>query len=981
MKAKQVFDAIFKIIFWVWNLTFLSIVYLGILPYLAIPLIQATIEGIIPLEFSLTLTALIAVPTISTIVGARRFQKQPLQLMRLFYGVEAPLFLLCLIRLFLLRELNPASSLIIATIVLCIAAFLVEMLYGYLGKIENGRPETGFFYDNTSLQPTVEVKNPVSSIGVGNSSQDAVNRKPSSIGFMGNKRSAWIQLAFHSLMLLVGTWAATLLMFYALPVALTITVAFFSFAWVVPLLNSLQYISFEIIWWLPLSLILFGFTSSLFVVMPSLYGFLYIQSGRKILNSFASQYGKNQAIMGSLGVMAAWLAIFAALLQQPQIQAMKILATPAANETARQTLLAKSDLIRSGLVNAYLSPYRYLSTVGENNHIYEMYKNTFSLPDGAARNVQNSYNFLMSPFLYQGSGSDVKKAEKLYAGFFDTEIQKGDAAAVKHAVQSTSNREEAKAGLLNVNEEKVWLQSQEVTVTEKGDWADVQLYEVYKNQTPNLQEVFYYFSLPESAAVTGVWLGDTGDLKRRFAFTVSPRGAAQQVYNQQVRESVDPALLEQIGPKQYRLRAFPIPAKREFSRTQTDAPTEMNLWLTYKVMRQPQGWAMPKLAEKRNIFWNQNTRRVVAGKEIKYSLKEAKETWLPGFVPAVSQQQPIPRLANLPGENTISAKPLVEANYSLPRGKKLAVILDTSRSMAGETKEVKENFEWLKANSLKGNTVDLYVASAAGMPPKLVEDLRSFDVGKLTFYGTLQLKDILQQFAQLRGDRTYDTVFLVSDRHSYELSDDRKISVSLAAPLWTVHLGGLPPGYDDGTLKLIQDSGGGVSTDIKEAMQRVATTAASGKSAISVVDGYVWSYSKTPKAATAVAKITDDPNEGFKPIAARQLITALSKEKTANQLTQLDAMHSLAKTFKVVTPYSSMIVLVNDEQRQQLKAAEAKSDRFDRKVESGKEQLSKPNNPLNVSGVPEPEEWLLLIVGAIGLLAVFLRQRRAKMIG
>jgi putative PEP-CTERM system integral membrane protein len=954
MKAKQVFDAIFKIIFWVWNLTFLSIVYLGILPYLAIPLIQATIDGIIPLEFSLTLTALIAVPTVFTIVGARRFHKQPLQLMRLFYGVETPLFLLCLIRLFLLRELNPASSLIIATIVLCIAAFLVEMLYGYFGKKEN-----------------------IQDISI---SQDAGNRKPSSIGFMGNKQSAWIQLAFHSLMLLVGTWAATLLMFYALPVAFVLVVGFLSFAWVAPLIDSLKYTSLAIIWWLPLSLILFGLTSSLFVVMPSLYGFLYIQSGRKIFRIFASQYGKNQAIMGSLGVMAAWLAIFAALLQQPQIQAMKILATPAANDTARQTLLAKSDMIRSGLVNAYLSPYRYLSTVGENNHIYEMYKNIFTLPDAAARNVQNSYNFLMSPFLYQGSDSDVKKAEKLYAGFFDTEIQKGDAAAVKHAVQSTSNRQEAKAGLLNVNEEKVWLQSQEIKVTENGDWADVQLYEVYKNQTPNLQEVFYYFSLPESAAVTGVWLGDTGDLKRRFAFSVSPRGAAQQVYNQQVRENVDPALLEQVGPKQYRLRAFPIPAKREFSRTQTDAPTEMNLWLTYKVMRQPQGWAMPVLAEKRNIYWDGNTRRTIAGKQVNYSGKEAKETWLPTFVPAVSQQQAIPRLANLPGENTISAKPLLDANYSLPQGKKFAVILDTSRSMTGETKEVKETFEWLKANSLKANTVDLYVASAGGMPPKLVEDLGSFDVGKLTFYGTLQLKDILQQFAQLRGDRTYDTVFLVSDRHSYELSDDRKTSVSMPSPLWTVHLGGLPPAYDDGTLKLIQDSGGGVSTDIKEAMQRVATTASSGKSAISVVDGYVWSYAKTPKSA-AVAKITDDENEGFKPIAARQLITALSKEKTSNQLTQLDAMHSLAKTFKVVTPYSSMIVLVNDAQRAQLKAAEAKSDRFERKIESGKEELTKPNNPLNVSGVPEPEEWLLLIVGAIGLLGVFLRQRRAKVIG
>jgi len=955
-KLKLALNIIFQSIFWLWNLTFLSIVYLGILPVLAIPLFQATIDGIIPLEFSLTLTTLIAVPTISTIIGARYLIKQPLQLMRLFYGVEAPLFLLCLIRLFLLRELTPASSQIIATIALCIGAFLVEILYGYLGKTENSSSELSGFPNQP--KPFILTR------------------------LIGKENSAKIQLAFHSLMLLVGTWAATLLMFYALPVAIATIVGFLSFAWVQPLIESLKYSSFSIIWWLPLSLIMFGFTASLFVVMPSLYGFLYLQSGYKIFRSFASQYGKNQAIFGSLAVIATWVAIFATLQQQPQIQALKMLGTPPKDESSRQTILAKSDRIRAGLVNAYLSPYRYLSTVEENNHIYEMYKNTLNLNKGAAQAVQNSYNFLMSPFLYQGSEADVKKAEKLYGEFFDTELQKGDAKAVKHAVQSTSNREEAKAGLLNVNQEKVWLQSQEVTVKEHGDWADIQLYEVYKNQTPNLQEVFYYFSLPESAAVTGIWLGDTGDLKKRFPFTVSPRGAAQQVYNQQVRENVDPALLEQIGPKQYRLRAFPIPAKREF--TQTEGPTEMHLWLTYKVMRQAQGWAMPNLAEKRNIFWDQKTRRTMAGKQVNYNGKEAKEIWLPAFLPAVAPPQIIPHLANFPGENTIFAQPLIDVNYFLPQVKKIALVLDTSRSMATETKELKDNFEWLKKHILTTNNVDLYVSSAPGMSPKLVENLRSFNVEKLTFYGSIQLKDILQQFAQLRGDRTYDSVFLVSDRHSYELSDDRKNAISMPSPLWTVHLGGLPPGYDDATLKVIQDSGGGVATDIKEAMQRVATTAASGKSVISVVDGYAWSYAKKPKSEktqkSTATELKNDKNQGFKPIAARQLITALSKQKTSNQLTQLDAMHSLAKTFNVVTPYSSMIVLVNDAQRQQLKEAEGKKDRFERKVESGKEELTKPVNPLNVSGVPEPAEWLLLGFGAIGLLAILYRQRREKMV-
>ena len=130
---KPFFHAIFHAIFWLWNLTFLLVVYAGILPVIAPALIAATFAGQIPIEFFLTLVCVIAVPTVCTLVGALRFIKQPVQLIRMFYGVEAPLFLLCLIRLFLLRELTPASAQILGTVVVCIAAFSLELLYGYMG--------------------------------------------------------------------------------------------------------------------------------------------------------------------------------------------------------------------------------------------------------------------------------------------------------------------------------------------------------------------------------------------------------------------------------------------------------------------------------------------------------------------------------------------------------------------------------------------------------------------------------------------------------------------------------------------------------------------------------------------------------------------------------------------------------------------------------------------------------------------------------
>jgi len=99
------------------------------------------------------------------------------------------------------------------------------------------------------------------------------------------------------------------------------------------------------------------------------------------------------------------------------------------------------------------------------------------------------------------------------------------------------------------------------------------------------------------------------------------------------------------------------------------------------------------------------------------------------------------------------------------------------------------------------------------------------------------------------------------------------------------------------------------------------------------------------------------------------MVLGLSKEMDGKQIAQLDAIHAIAKTYKIVTPYSSMIVLVNDEQRKALKIAEAQKDRFNRKVEDGKEQ---PNNPLNVS-IPEPS----MIVGLVAI-ALFLISRRQR---
>ncbi|MEL6440049.1 MAG: TIGR02921 family PEP-CTERM protein [Cyanobacteria bacterium J06621_8] len=927
-KLQQFRNFSYQSIFWGWNLIFICVVYFGILPFIGIPLIVAVLNGTIPLDFGLTLLALIAVPIASIAYGLKYLREQPGELMRWFFGVEAPLVTWCLVRLFLIRELTLATGLILGTLLISIVAFAIEILQGY------------------------RANRPVFS---------------------------WLQMIAHTLMLFTGVYLGTVLLFYAIPVAAHVLtwisnfiIAFFAFDWVEDLVRSLSHGS-DAFWFFTifsLFSILFGFSAVLFVGMPLVLTNLLIKSGKKVIQAFAQQHSQSRAMQVSAVVVASWLILFNFFNQQPQVAAFKLLEQSPLNKTE---LLAAAPKIRQGLVNANLYPYRYLSTRSGNDHIFRMY-DRLNLPESVSHFFQNRYSQLLSPFLYQGSQGDVDQAAQLYAEFFDTPIQKGERQAVRHALQSTAIVDQAKAGLLNIDQKKVWLAQQEVKVKPHGDWADVTIHEVYENQTPDVEEILYYFSLPESAAITGLWLGESDDLEQRFVHQVSPRGAAQEVYNSQVRRTrpVDPALLEQVGAGQYRLRAFPVPPKRRIRRNEDqETNPQMHLWLTYQVMRQEEGWAMPQLAEKRNIFWTGFTKRIRNGETKRFF----KDVWFEDFAPESSQRDRENHQIVLDNSYTVTAQPLTSNDYALPLDQKYALILDTSYSMGQQVSELQSTFNWVQ-DSLAGNQADLYVTDVEANNAQILTNISNFSPQQLTFYGSLQPEEMLRQFQALRGEDNYDAVLLLTDRGSYELSKDKAEIPKLEAPLWIIHLGGkLPRAYNDQLLQVLQNTNGGVAINIATVMKRLATEAAGGGA---VIDGYSW---KVSPSDSEEAKATID-SQSLKAIAARQSVSAIARSnKHQLSLTELDTVHQIAKNNDIVTPYSSMIVLVNDRQREQLKAAEQRADRFEREVETGAEQLNTPFNPFEtaeVSGVPEPDFWILLGLAILALSVIWQQQQKLR---
>ena len=172
--------------------------------------------------------------------------------------------------------------------------------------------------------------------------------------------------------------------------------------------------------------------------------------------------------------------------------------------------------------------------------------------------------------------------------------------------------------------------------------------------------------------------------------------------------------------------------------------------------------------------------------------------------------------------------------------------------------------------------------------------------------------------------------------------------------------GKLPSAYEDNLLQTLQASRGGVTTDVMSALQRISADTPGDR-----VDGYVWSVKAIAEPTETETADADD----FEPLAARQLVLQQSRILDMTQLEALDRIHAIAKRTEIVTPYSSMLVLVNDRQRELLRQAEANSDRFDREVEDGEDTLTQPNNLLNsTASVPEPEQVLGLGVCAIALI-------------
>ncbi len=949
---KKIFTSGFLayLLFWSWNLIFVTFMALGFAPLFLPDLLTGVIAGVVPSVFLVIGVVVTLIPIASIVLALTVLRKSPSRLFTFAYGVELTLMFILLFRFFILRDPASAVGLVITIALIGIATLLWQVL-------------------DVNIDARPMLLQVARAIGL-------------------------------TLLLLAYLYGSVWIAFYAVPIGALLVrgVSFFlgnfvqlftSFNWYAFLTGGFFTIVFGVFGGM-----LSGFTATLLVITPIAVPIIAIRAWLRGIRALIALIGPipSYALSAAVVVVCALLAV--ATNQQPQAAAFALLKTPPATVAEARQIAQQENAIRAGLLNTYLSQFRYLSAVGQVYHIKEGYQSAVGLPEAQAESVQQLYEAVARPLLYEPINAqkpndrlegralreEPNEAAKLYKQYFDARINDGEHDPIANTVRSTWSVDQAAAALQAVDDAEILLARQELNVIEHGDWADIELFEVYQNQSTQRQEVVYYFSLPESAVVTGLWLNSSDDRATRSAYRVAPRGAAQQVYRNEVRRNVDPALVEQIGPRQYRLRVFPIeprPWQRSgngFSSKPGDAP-KMYMWLTFRVLAHDGAWEMPRLSEKRNVYWNGATARFFNG----HVYHDDVDEWMPPSIKSSRLVTAVAHRVEFPSGETVIARPM-SANElpQLPGNLRVAIVLDRSRSMTKYSKEVQATLARL---AQLGDT-DTYLTSSAyrGEPASLVK-LASLDTTRIEYLGGQNAGELLAQFDKLRATgATYDAIFVVTDGSGYELGDSGlKIAVP-NAPVWMVHLGGaLPLGYDDATLEAIQASRGGVTTSVEDALHRLAvgmnrnalaaSDIPSGATA-DWVDGYAWYvFSNTP-AATA-------PSDDFAPLAARRLILDSMYRQRANlrALSTLDALHAVAIKQSIVTPFSSMLVLVNTRQEQMLKELEGQADRFDREVEEVGDTL--PQNNLSVTAVPEPHEWLLIALAA-GMLVWYVRREKSR---
>lgn len=481
--------------------------------------------------------------------------------------------------------------------------------------------------------------------------------------------------------------------------------------------------------------------------------------------------------------------------------------------------------------------------------------------------------------------------------------------------------------------------------------ARVTIEEEYVNTTNWEQEIVYVFTLPESAAISDLKLGPNLE----FQGQIAPRGAAEQVFNEQVRLLRDPALIEQVGPGQYRLRVFPIPPRNQEGEN-------LRVSFSYLTLLEPDGFALPQYSLEENITTQFADKPQPMLDDLPV-LRAMSETYLKNSDTTDYCQSILQPIRINAGELTPSdaGKNICQSRVSgqgMPIvNQRIALLVDVSARP--EEKVIRaelQSFFSEQQQLLAQNQVDVVEINTAGQQVEQlsVQNWQSW-LDELVFFGE---REYNQLFSAVPAD--YNLVILIGNNHQGSLiAQADQVLAPINAPFHWVFLDGAPQALPQDVLYHLYRHRVQVHTQLDEVLAQHNTAALSDPSQISF--GTYWDYTVTGQqhrpASTQFTRLSNMNKlitaalikewvayaELHQPLADAKERTPLAENMIdqqdglaqsgfENQLSLLDYLHEHAKTMGIVTPYSSYIALVNAEQQERLDELSLRDDRFEERA-------------------------------------------------
>lgn len=714
------------------------------------------------------------------------------------------------------------------------------------------------------------------------------------------------------------------------------------------------YLGFLLIWGLVLLFILiFPF------VVPGVFALIFwrgtVTLRQRLGSSFTYRYGAVSAFL-------LLLCLLAVSYQRPvtpyltSLSQLKSASTFEDRQEIARDLLTKERAIKTALTDMYSASSRYLWTQDDTT-IARAYEDAFDLNQPTSMFIQQTFLTLAFPFVYSGPTDTVKAAESFQYLF-------------GHPIT------EAKPSPTPTPPVQIVNRTIRATTKEEGLFATISIDETYENTTFQQQEVVYEFSLPETAVMTDLRLGPSLE----FSGIIAPKGAAQRTYERELTRRRDPALLEQVGPRQYRLRVFPIPAKGD--RT-TLAGKNQRVEFTYIVAAEPEGYALPRYTLRRNIKEEpQTTATFFQGTPV--SLRPSES-----FLHDPTKPRTSDILCNLPG--TIQIQPF-SASYSatihlndpslIPQhtpcasaadqlisktldNYRIAILYDSSYDQTSSQFLQKMRAAFTRQEDvLKKNVIDFYAFNdLLSQPTRLTPDILKENID-VAHFGSSDLLGVLRSLRQ-----SYDAIIIATGDHVSSAADN-SLALSGTVPIYLIHTSDIPP-YPENFHRHLVKSGGKVVESLPEALNHFALRRYFTKSQ-PVSNGYreyvyvgpYWHLviERTvnnpllppPQISDPMFTFSTDPLTIFanKSVWQDYFLQRADGTFKEHTLPVLDVAHAFAKRTHLVTPYSSLLALVNDQQRQMLEQESQQYDRYEESQNTGSLQLGSIESPLMRSALP-----------------------------